>query len=201
MRVKRSCVVVSVVLAFLLVPLAQVSASTPISIGTNGVIPERALVRLGDAARWMNDDSRPHRIVSSPEGFFQTDRMPPGTSEAVVFISAGSFPYSTGAASGVVGVVSVPVGLRPGPNTVPTPGATITIRVAIKGCSDCTYDVQRKRNNGPWVTIAQDTSAITVEFQPHRMGYFWFRARVTDTSADITSKWSVPRVKLVAPPP
>lgn len=198
-------IVLSVALAVTLgAPIQPVSAATTaVSIETDGVTPERARVDLGDAVRWANRDTASHRITSIPQGLFRTGRIAPGgTSDRVVFISAGTFPYATDRAdAGIAGVVRVPVRLRPGAGVTPTPGATITIRVAIERGPQRIYDVQRKRDDGKWVTIARGIRRIRVEFQPHRTGTFWFRARTTDTAQDATSRWSPPREKLVAPPP
>lgn len=188
----------------LLTPIQPVSASTTtISIEPTGVAPERARVDLGDAVRWANHDTTSHRITSIPQGLFRTSRIAADeTSKRIVFVSAGTFPYATGRAdAGIAGVVRVPVRLRPGANATPTPGAIITIRVATERRPHRIYDVQRRLNTGSWVTIARDTQRIRIEFQPHRTGTFWFRARMTDTVEAATSRWSPPREKLVAPPP
>jgi plastocyanin len=195
--------VVSIVLVLLLMPLVQANAATTtITIETDGVTPEKASVHLGEAVKWANEDTKSHRIVSQPRGFFHTARIAPSeTSERVRIISAGSFPYGASADPSIAGIIRVPVHLRPGADTTPTPGATITIRVATGRRSHVVYDVQRKRDDGGWVTIVRNTPNIKIDFEPWCTGTFWFRARVTDTAADATSRWSPPREKFVAPPP
>lgn len=122
-------------------------------------------------------------------------------SERVVAISAGSFDYSTIGRSGdSEGTVSVPVRVWPGPRSTPTPGGRIRVILTTGWRSDRVYDVQRRWENGDWVSIARDTSRIKVIFIPRRTGTFWFRARVELVEGG-TSMWSPPRVKGVAPPP
>jgi plastocyanin len=195
---------VSVVLAFLfLAPVEQaVAATTTVTIDQDGVVSRRPTVGLGDAVKWANQDTESHRIVSVRKGFFRTGKIAPNeTGERLVFISAGSFPYATTGDAEIAGIVRVPTRLRPGADTIPTPGATITVRVATERRPHRVYDVQWRRNEGEWVTIARDARRIRTEFQPHRTGTFWFRALMTDTADDVTRRWSVPRKKLVAPPP
>ena len=195
-----ACTALSVVL--LAFPVAHAGTeTTTITIAADGLTPARVTVSLGDALRWANEDSRTHR-VASPEGFFHTSRISPGkTSERVVAISAGSFAYATtGFASGGEGMVRIPVRIRPGPRSTPTPGAKITIVMATERRPQRIYDVQRRLEDGEWFTIARDRSQPKVVFIPRRTGEFWFRARV-ELSGGGTSLWSPPRKKLVAPPP
>jgi hypothetical protein len=63
------------------------------------------------------------------------------------------------------------------------------------------YDIQRRRDDGAWKTIREDTSRPVVRFRPQQVGTFSFRARVTDTAGEVSSRWSPPRQKAVAPPP
>jgi len=122
-------------------------------------------------------------------------------SERVVAISAGSFDYSTRGRSGdSEGTVAVPVRVWPGPRSTPTPGARIRVILSTAWRSDRVYDVQRKRDDGDWITIARDTSRIRVIFTPRRTGTFSFRARV-ELAEGGASGWSPPRKKDVAPPP
>lgn len=175
--------------------------TTTITIDDEGLTPEEATVSLGHAVRWSNEDSRTHRIASF-EGFFRTDRIRPGgTSERVVAISAGSFAYATtGLDADGEGLIRIPVRVRPGPRSTPTPGAKITIVLATARRPQRTYDVQRRLDDGEWLAIARDTSRQRVVFIPQRTGLFWFRARVELASSG-TSFWSPPHKKHVAPPP
>ena len=194
-----ACTALSVLL--LAFPVAHAGTeTTTITIDADGLTPARATVSLGDAVRWANEDSRTHR-VGSLEGFFRTSRISPGeTSERVVAISAGSFAYATTGLPSGEGMVRIPVGIRPGPRSFPTPGAKITIVLAIERRPQRIYDVQRRLEDGEWFTIARDTLRSKVFFIPQRTGLFWFRARV-ELSSGGTSFWSPPRKKLVAPPP
>jgi plastocyanin len=188
--------------ALLVFPVAHAGTeTTTVTIDADGLTPAQAMVSLGDAVRWANEDSRTHR-VASPEGFFRTSWISPSeTSERVVAISAGSFGYATtGLARDGEGVVRIPVRIRPGPRSTPTPGAKITIVMATERRPQRIYDVQRRLDDGEWVTMARDTPRPQVVFRPQRTGLFWFRARV-ELSGGGTSLWSPPRKKHVAPPP
>ena len=196
-----SCSALSVV-SFLTFPVAHAATqSTTITLDADGVTPAHVMVSLGNAVRWANEDSRTHR-VASPQGFFRTRRINPGeTSERVVAVSAGSFAYATTAlAGGGEGMIRVPVRIRPGSRSTPTPGAKITIRMATERRPQRFYDVQRRLEDGEWLTIARNTSRPKVVFIPRRTGVFRFRARV-ELAGGGTSLWSPPRKKAVAPPP
>jgi plastocyanin len=178
------------------------AATTIITIDVDGVTPQRATIRMGGAVQWENQDVTPHRIVSTPEGFFHTGRIEPSaTSDPEVFISSGTFPYGAPIDPDIRGSVRVPVKVRPADKATPTPGATITLRVALERRSHRVYDVQRRRKDGRWITIIAHTKDVRIEFVPQQTGTYWFRARVTKTRANITSKWSPPKEKFVAPPP
>ena len=73
------------------------------------------------------------------------------------------------------------------PVTSETP---VTIRVssdaAFKGY---TFDLQRKRNRGRWVTAKRSIGSASVELTPKRTGRFRFRARVVDVDGN-RSGWS-----------
>ena len=188
--------------AFLTFPAAHAAAeTTSITIAADGVTPALVMVSFGDAVRWANEDSRTHRVAAAG-GFFRTRRIDPGEkSERVVAVSAGSFAYATtGLTSGGEGMIRVPVRIRPGSRSTPTPGAKITIRMATERRPQRVYDVQRRLEDGERFTIARNTSRPKVVFVPRRTGVFWFRARV-ELSAGGTSLWSPPRMKFVAPPP
>jgi plastocyanin len=179
-----------------------IAATTTVTIDDTGASPRRASIRLGDEVEWENQNATSHRIISTPTGFFETDRIEPGqTSDAILFMSSGTFPYAAPNNPDIHGAILVPVKLRPGENATPTPGAMITIRVGLERRPHRIYDVQWRRNDGDWVTIIANTKDVTAGFVPQRTGTFWFRARVTKTGASVTSKWSPPEDKFVAPPP
>ena len=197
----RPVLALSIAVTVATAPAARAADAT-ISITADGPHSRRETLRLGDSAAWMNNDSVTHRVRSSPRGFFATRGLEMGeTSRAIPFGSAGSFPYVVLPESGEEGLLEVPVRLRPGSNASPTPGAVIRVRVATERHPGRTYDVQRRRDDGRWVTIAEDTRRVVVRFRPRTTGTYWFRARLTIARLGITSRWSPPEDELVVPPP
>ena len=200
-RTGRRAICCGVALVALVVTTSTGSAETVV-IQSDRFVPERLRVDLGNGVRWVNEDDMRHRIVSDPLDFFRTTWIRPGaTSDRVTFQSAGSFGYTSETQPGLDGRIGVPVGIRPGDNATPTPGAVIRIRVAIERVGGLVYDVQRRRDDGAWKTIREETSHPVVRFRPQRVGTFSFRARVTDTAGGVSSRWSPPRHKDVAPAP
>lgn len=188
----------------LVVSAATTSAASAeiVSIDGNRFVPEGVRVDLGSVVRWVNEADIRHRIASVPLGFFRTSRIRPGTtSELVPFDSAGSFAYKSKTRPRLRGRVGVPVEIRPGRNTTPTPGAVIRIQVAAERVDGLVYDIQRRRDDGAWKMIREDTSRPVIRFRPQQVGTYSFRARVTDTALGISGMWSPSRHKDVAPPP
>lgn len=193
----------SVAISSMLTTVALAGApDATVSIASDGPHPRGVKISLGDSVSWTNDDAIAHRIRSNPAGFFSTHRLDPGeSSRDIPFLSSGTFAYDVLRDPGERGFVRVPVRLRPGENASPTPGAVIRIRVATERRHGRTYDVQRKLEDGRWITIAEDTRRTVARFRPRTTGSFSFRARVTISRLGITSGWSPPEDKLVVPAP
>jgi plastocyanin len=200
--IAKGLVLITSTLAIAASGMSSASATRVVKLDADSVQPATLVVHLGDALRWHNRDTRPHRVVSDPSGLFRTDRIAPrDTSERLFFDSAGTFPYSVANDSAVRGAVRVPIKLRPGPNVSPTPGTLITLRVGTEQRSNLVYDIQRKRNKGRWVFLTKRTHQVRFRLRLKTTGTFWFRARVTNVGVGVRSHWSPPRKELLNTPP
>ena len=181
---------------------AAIAGTSTVDVDAGGFDPSRIGVRLGDDVQWSNVDTTAHRARSDERGFFDSGRIDAGqVSGAIAFASAGTFRYHDTLQPSSSGVVEVPVRIRPRGDTTPTPGALVTIRVAVEELRGRTYDVQRKLGHGDWTTFFRRTAHDVVRMRPRHTGTFRFRARVHLAGTGAMSRWS-PAVKIfVASPP
>jgi plastocyanin len=200
-RVRGSTTIIAIGLVAALAWPAS-ALPTRVNIRAKGFRPVRVQIPMDTKVAWLNRDDRLHRVRSFGRGFISTDRLSPGElSGAVLFRWAGSFRYRCPFHPSLRGAVRVPVKLYPGPNLLPTPGAKIRIRMATSKRDSVRFDVQRRRNDGDWITFRRRIVGPVAVFRPHRTGTYAFRARVHLLRTGALSGWSPLREKPVVSPP
>ena len=148
----------------------------------------KASVPLGGSVRWTNDGFVPHTATQDArQRFFNTGQLVDGaTSTPDTMWAAGRFAYHC-RYHPMYGLAKVPV-------EASSSGIGLGEPVAIRVSSDAafkgyTFDLQRKRNRGRWVTAKRSIGSASVELTPKRTGRFRFRARVVDVDGN-RSGWS-----------
>ncbi|MGZ8598328.1 MAG: hypothetical protein ACXWXB_09040 [Actinomycetota bacterium] len=167
---------------------APSSAGSSISIVEFEYRPANRSVPLGGAAVWTNAGTVPHTATQdAPLKWFNTGQLTAGATSAPETMSAaGRFSYHC-KNHPMYGLVKVPVEASSAAIGL---GESVTItlssQMTFKGY---TFDLQRKRNRGPWVVIETSIGSPEVDLTPRRTGKFHFRARVVDFDGD-KSGWS-----------
>jgi plastocyanin len=125
-------------------------------------------------------------------GMFDTDPIAPATTGGITIFGAGSYPYHCFFhPTQMHGTIKIkPVASA---STV-AHGDTVTIRYGADFLKGVVFDLQRKRNDGDWVTIASDTYAGAKDVMLKRAGKYRFRARTQYIGGDSTSAWSPIRI-------
>jgi hypothetical protein len=138
---------------------------------------------------WDNADSGTHTATSDEAGFFDTGNITSGTTSSPVGIhGAGAYPYHCKIHSSMQAVIRV----RPtASDTAITVGGSTIITYGDSTSKGLTWDVQRRRGTGDWVTVRTGTALTSLTFKPGRTGLFAFRARTHD--GDAVSGYSPPR--------
>jgi plastocyanin len=154
--------------------------------------PSATVVDQGETVTWTNHETTPHTATSDAPGFFSTGTLSfdSGTSGDAEFASAGTFPYHCEFHASMHGRVRVPIEL--GSTGPVTAGTRIKIQLGSEEVAGRTYDVQRRRGRGEWITVREDVTSITVGLRLNNVGRYSIRARVTNDAGG-TSLWS-PRV-------
>ena len=139
---------------------------------------------------WHNSDPFAHTATAN-SGIFDAGMIPADGDASVQLLGSGAYAYHCQIHSFMNGTFNV----RPGVSDAAIVlGETFVLRVGDHGtfAPAPTWDVQRRRNTGPWVTIKSGTSLASFTVEPHRAGTFRFRAR-THLSGDVTA-WSPARI-------
>jgi plastocyanin len=167
---------------------APSSAGSAISIDEFTYRPFKRTAALGEIFRWRNDGTVPHTATQdAPLRFFNTGQLMAGaTSDPVEMWAAGRFSYHC-RNHPMYGLVKVPVDASSASIGL---GDPVTIRLSSRMTfKGYTFDLQRKRNRGLWVTIETSIGTRSVDVTPRHTGRFRFRARVLDLDGD-ASGWS-----------
>ena len=171
------------------------SAGAAISIDEYDYRPAKRTAALGEVLRWRNDGTVPHTASQdAPLRFFDTGQLMAGaTSGPKTMWAAGRFSYQC-RNHPMYGLVKVPVGVSSAAIGL---GESVRIRLSSRTTfTRYTFDLQRKRNRGPWVVIGTEVGTRSVDVTPRHTGRFRFRARVADLDGD-ASGWSPAAVVLV----
>ena len=187
----RRSIVAVVVLSFVWLGALPAHAAVSVSIIEPGFSPATITVPQGEDVTWTNDGTRQHTSTQDdPLDLWDTDRIAVGdTSESVAFFAAGAYPYHCSIHANMHGTVIVPIVVSPLRGTKKT---TFTIRLASASQAGFTYDVQRRKGAGAWITWKTGVSAISLRFHLKK-GTFAFRSRLHRTSTGATSGWSPAR--------
>jgi plastocyanin len=190
-----SCLTVAPVAALAGVPC---SATVNVQIFDNGFDPQNVTRPMqtglgGFTVCWTNVGGETHTASSNVVGLFDTGDVAPAGQATETLAGAGSYGYHCVHHQLMVGAVKV----RPlADDTTVTAGTTVTLTVGDAALKGYTWDVQRRRNDGEWVTIRNATFDPTPTVRPNRAGTFRYRAR-TRSPLDLVSGWSPPRKVVV----
>jgi plastocyanin len=145
---------------------------------------------------WHNEDGVNHTATSN-DGLFDTNAIAPGAETGRTLFGAGTYRYHCEIHPSMAGSFNV----RPAASaTSISVGGTFTLTVGPSGAliEAPTWDVQRRRNDGPWIQFKTGTTQPTFDVQPLRAGTFRYRAR-TNVSGQV-SGWSPVRIVTVSVP-
>jgi plastocyanin len=189
---KRLALVVAVVSTMVAVmPGPSATATFPtVDIEEYRYLPRKERAPLGGDLLWYNAGSLTHTATQDARlRFFNTGQLAPGaTSGGVTMWAAGRFPYHCNIHPNLMrGLVKVPVNASAGAIGL---GESVTIEMSsVFGFKGYTFDLQRKRNKGPWVLVREGVGSPSVDLTPKRTGRFRFRARVEKLNG-ARSGWS-----------
>jgi plastocyanin len=188
----RRSVVAALAVSFMLVATpASAGATYTLDVANYAFSPAAKTVRVQTLLSFAWDNAGPssHTATSDVPGFFDTGNISSGTTSAPVGISgAGAYPYHCTIHPSMDAIIRVrptasEAAINVGESTVITYGDS-----ASKGL---TWDIQRRRDTGDWLTVRTGTGLTSLTFKPGRTGIFFFRARTHDGSA--VSGYSPPR--------
>jgi len=175
---KRLIVLTALLLIVASAPAAR--AGQTVNIADFSFSPASLTASLGDSITFNNTAAIGHTSTSD-DGFWDTGTIggggggyPTRSSVDVGFSASGRFAYHCAIHPSMKAVILVPITVDPsGPVTA---GAKLTITFASDQVTGRTYDVQRRRGNKHWVSLASGTSALSVTYTPGKAGKFRFRA-------------------------
>ena len=168
---KRLTVLTALLLIVAVAPAAR--ADQTVNIANFSFSPASLTAGLGESITFDNTAVNGHTSTSDG-GFWNTGTIAGGSSEDVEFSASGTFAYHCAIHPSMVAVIIVPITVSPvGPVTA---GTELTITFASRQVTGRTYEVQRRRGNRSWVTLASGTSALFVTYTPRKAGTFRFRA-------------------------
>jgi len=123
---------------------------------------------------WRNDDGTTHTATSNT-GMFDTGPVMPGMTDNASLFGSGSYAYHCSIHAGMTGRFNV----RPAvSDTSITVGRTVTLTVGDQGVlTGVSWDVQKRRNDGPWITIRTGTTDPSFGVKPGLTGTLRYRAR------------------------
>ena len=172
-------------------PAAAAGCDRTIAIVNSSFDPSTWTVSAQDDlhACWHNGDPFTH-TATADSGIFDSTLVA-GADADVHLLGAGAYPFHCQIHGFMRGRITV----RPHASAATIAlGQSFVLRVGDQGAfvPAPTWDVQRRRNAGPWVTIKTGTSMASFAVKPGRAGTFRYRARTH--LADDVSGWSPARV-------
>jgi len=117
---------------------------------------------------WHNEDGVNH-TATSDSGLFDTNAIAPGAEVGSTFYGPGTYRYHCEIHPSMDGRFNV----RPAASDASIPvGDTFELTVGPSGASveAPTWDVQRRRNDGPWIQFKTATTDPIFDVQPLRAG-------------------------------
>lgn len=156
--------------------------------------PPTLKVAQGDVVAWTNRDPVSHTATSDAAGFFDTGTLSvdSGSTGQAEFVSAGGFPFHCVFHASMRGRVQVPLELEP--TGLVIVGTRVTLQLASEEIAGQSYDVQRRRDRGEWITLQVEVTSTKIGVRLKRTGRYSFRSRVTNEVGG-TSLWS-PRARI-----
>ena len=141
-------------------------------------------------ACWHNSDPFAH-TATADSGIFDAGTLAADADADVQLFGAGAYAYHCAIHPSMHGTFNVRPGVSDGAIVV---GESFELRIGDHATfvPAPTWDVQRRRNDGAWVTIRRGTSLASFDVAPARTGTFRFRAR-THLSGDVAG-WSPARI-------
>jgi plastocyanin len=184
----RRSVVAALAVSFLLVATpASAGATYTLDVANFAFSPTAKTVRVQTSLSFAWDNAGPStHTATSDAGFFDTGNIESGTTSSPVGIyGAGAYPYHCILHTSMLAVIRV----RPtASETAIDVGGSTVITYGDSTSKGFTWDVQRRRDAGDWVTLRTGTGLTSLTFKPARTGVFAFRARTHDGTA--VSGWS-----------
>lgn len=144
---------------------------------------------------WHNNGPTSPHTATSDTGMFDTGTIANGADDSAQLFGSGRYPYHCTIHPFMTATFKV----RPivGADSI-TRGEAFTLTVGDRGMpADVSWDVQKKRNDGPWITFKTGTARASFAVRPSRTGTFRYRAR-THLLGNV-SGWSPPRRVVVHP--
>jgi plastocyanin len=178
---KRLTLLTALLIVVVAAPAAH--ASQTVAIASFSFSPPSLTAGLGESITFNNSAAVDHTSTSD-DGFWDTGRIagggggyPTRSSVDVVFSASGRFAYHCAIHPSMEAVIIVPIAVAPhGPVTA---GTRLTITFASDQVTGRGYEVQRRRGDRHWVTLASGASATSVTYTPGNVGKFRFRAAAT----------------------
>lgn len=191
---RRAALLAAVILVASPVALPRAGAAPARGNGTITVRgfafrPPTLKVAQGEVVTWTNRDPVSHTATSDAAGFFDTGTLSgdSGSTGQAEFVSAGGFPFHCEFHASMRGRVQVPLELDP-TGTV-TVGTSVALQLASEEVAGRSYDVQRRRERGEWITFRVDITSMTIDVVLKKIGQYSLRSRVTNDAGG-TSRWS-----------
>lgn len=166
------------------------AASLPLDVHIGAMpeyyLPSTVSIRPGGTVTW--DFTSSHTATDDTPLALYDSGIINHTSYAITFVASGSYPFVCTIHAGMDGRVDVPVTAKPSKGHT---GTTFTIVWAsVTAPNGYVYDVQRRRNDGPWKSWRTATTARNGIFVPHNKGTTRFRARLRLDGNTDASGWS-----------
>jgi plastocyanin len=188
--VRRSLALVAAVLALSVLALpAHAGVAYHIAIPGFSFDPATKTVPVNTSMSfsWDNGTSFVHTATSNVDGLFDTGDIAPSASGIATLFGAGTYPYHCERhPDSMKGTLKA----RPKASKITfAVGGSSTITYGNQFTKGVTWDLQRRRNGGDFVTIRMNSSQWSMTFSPTRAGTYDFRGR-THVFGGATSAYS-----------
>ncbi len=152
-------------------------------------------VRAGPFSVGFHNDGAFDHTVTHNRGYFDSGDVASGNTVAVTLFGAGSYPYHC---QNHPDLMRGTLNYKPAASdTEVGVGDSIDLLIGDPLLKGVAWDVQRRRNGGDWVLVADHTFDATPTFTFGRKGTFDFRARTVVKLG--RTNWSPNRTVVVTP--